>query len=454
MKQPPAVPVEADIRLADLHACFEGVIPSILATAAADGTPNVSYLSHVVMVDDRHVGLSNQFFSKTAENIRANPQATLLLVDARTGEQYRLALTFIEALTDGPVFERVRSQLQATSAQVGMAGVFRLRAVDVYRVGEVLSTPSPIATTLSAGVAPAATLKLAAEIVQAIARQVDVDGIVDSVLDGIAAGFGHDSTMLLVHDPARGVLTTIGSRGYAHSGIGAEVPLRDGIIGAAAAERHSFKVSDMSRIRRFGEAIRNSSDDENRTRSVALPGIVEPMSQIAVPMIAQGVLQGVLFAESRQRLAFGGDDEAALAVIASQSAAALLLAESTAGEQAASPGPVAADRTAGREFRVTHHDYDDSVFIDNEYLIKGVSGRLLIFMLETWRRESRQEFSNRELRLTSALRLPDIKDNLESRLLLLRRRLDEKALPVRIVRTGRGRISLQLTGTPIIERTA
>jgi adenylate cyclase len=446
------MPSGTEVRLADLHACFEGVIPSILATAAVDGTPNVSYLSHVVMVDERHVGLSNQFFSKTAENIRANPQATLLLVDARSGDQYRLALTFVEALASGPVFERVGSQLQATSAQVGMAGVFRLKAVDVYRVDELLEAPSPVVSTLSAGQAPAATLELAAEIVQAIARQADFDGIVESVLDGIAAGFGHDSTMLLIHDPGRDVLTTIGSRGYAHSGIGAEVPLRDGIIGAAAADRHPFKVSDMSRIRRFGEAIRNSSADENRTRSVALPGIAEPMSQIAVPMIAQGLLQGVLFAESRQRLAFSGNDEAALAVIASQTAAALLLAEHAAAEQAAAPGPTAAAGVPGREFRVTHHAYDDSVFIDNEYVIKGVSGRLLMFMLETCRRDGRQEFSNRELRLTSALRLPDIKDNLESRLLLLRRRLDEKALPARIVRTGRGRISLRLDGVPIIEQ--
>ena len=450
----PAAPSDADIRLRELHACFEGVIPSILATAAADGTPNVSYLSHVVMVDEHHVGVSNQFFSKTAENIRANPHAALLLVDARTGEQYRLALGFVEALASGSVFDRVRSQLQATSAQVGMAGVFRLKAVDVYRVEEILRLPSPVATAVPADAAPAATVQLAAAIVQAVARQVDVDGIVDSVLDGIAAGFGHASTMLLVHDPARGVLTTIGSRGYGHSGIGAEVPLRDGIIGAAAAERHVFKVSDMSRIRRFGEAIRNSSDDENRTRSVALPGIVEPMSQIAVPMIAQGLLQGVLFAESRQRLAFGGDDEAALEIIASQAAASLVLAESAAGEHLPVPGPAAAAGITDREFRVTHHAYDDSVFIDNEYVIKGVSGRLLMFMLETCRREGRHEFSNRELRLTSELRLPDIKDNLESRLLLLRRRLDEKALPVRIVRTGRGRFDLRLAGVALIERAA
>ena len=58
------------IRLRDLHACFEGVIPSIIATASQDGVPNISYLSHVAFVDDEHVALSNQFFSKTAANIR------------------------------------------------------------------------------------------------------------------------------------------------------------------------------------------------------------------------------------------------------------------------------------------------------------------------------------------------------------------------------------------------
>jgi adenylate cyclase len=30
------------VRLRDLAACFEGVIPSILATAAPDGTPNIA----------------------------------------------------------------------------------------------------------------------------------------------------------------------------------------------------------------------------------------------------------------------------------------------------------------------------------------------------------------------------------------------------------------------------
>ncbi|HZH08610.1 MAG TPA: GAF domain-containing protein [Lautropia sp.] len=453
------------VDLTDLHACFEGVIPSIIATASPDGTPNISYLSHVVMVDDSHVGLSNQFFSKTASNIRENPQAALLLVDPRDGEQYRLDMTFVQALASGDVFHHVESQLQATSAQVGMTGVFRLKGVDIYRVGSIARVPSPVDASDGTGPAGAAGasspiwvskagLKQAADVIKAVAGQSEVDAVVDTVLERMEACLGYGATILLLHDAARNVLTTLGSRGYAQTGVGSEVPVGEGIIGAAAAGRRLMKVSDMSRVRRFGEAIRSTSSDENRTRTINLPGMADSMSQIAVPMIAQGMLQGVLFAESRARLAFTGDDEAALSVIAAQTAGALVMAEILAGEPQGGADVAPSQWVGGRSFRVAHHAYDDSVFIGNEYVIKGVSGRLLMFMLEIYLREGRRDFTNRELRLAASLRLPDIKDNLESRLLLLRRRLADKGFPIRLVRTGRGRISLEIDGRPEVEGCA
>ena len=84
--------------LDDLASCFEGVIPSVVATAAADGTPNVSYLSHVIKVDDRHIALSNQFFAKTAANVRANRRASALVVDGLRGDQYVLGLLWSGSL--------------------------------------------------------------------------------------------------------------------------------------------------------------------------------------------------------------------------------------------------------------------------------------------------------------------------------------------------------------------
>lgn len=83
------------LRLRDLRDCFEGVILSIIATTRADGIPNISYLSHVEEVDDHHIALSNQFFGKTARNLRDNPQACVILVDAASGRQARLAVTWL-----------------------------------------------------------------------------------------------------------------------------------------------------------------------------------------------------------------------------------------------------------------------------------------------------------------------------------------------------------------------
>jgi adenylate cyclase len=439
------------VRLRDLQACFEGVIPSIISTAAADGTPNISYLSHVVMVNDEHVALSNQFFAKTAANIRANPNAALLLVDARDGAQFRLDVTWVRSLDDGPLFEQVATALRASSAQVGMLGIMRLKAVDIFRVNSAAAVADMAPVVSAWPVLPVPDLTAIARLAGRLGAQTDAEGIVSTLLEGVRDELGFGQAVVLLNDETRNLLTTIASSGYERTGVGSEVPLGDGLIGAAAATMRTVKINDLSRIRRLGAAIEASSLDENRTRTIPLPGLPDALSQIAVPMTAHGSVRGVLFVESRERLAFSEMHAAALEMIAAQAAASLAISELLASEAppvSLAPVPV---RPLSRNVQITHHRFDDSVFIDNVYVIKGVAGRLLVFMLKAYVNEGRSEFTNREMRLSQGLRLPDIKDNLETRLLLLRRRLEEKSLAVKLIHTGRGRVGLELDGTPIID---
>ena len=103
---------------------------------------------------------------------------------------------------------------------------------------------------------------------------------------------------------------------------------------------------------------------------------------------------------------------------------------------------------------VQYFERDDSIFFDHDYVIRGVAGKVLLRLLQMHEGEGRTEFTNRELRADPALNLPGFRDNLETRLLLLGRRLDEKKSPIRLERAGRGRVRLVVTRSFALQMNA
>ena len=85
------------------------------------------------------------------------------------------------------------------------------------------------------------------------------------------------------------------------------------------------------------------------------------------------------------------------------------------------------------------------MFVCGEYVIKGVPGRILWKLLNEHVASGRTDFTNRELRLDEQLGLPPGNDNLEARLLVLRKRLAAADCGVGLERVGRGRLVLRLS---------
>ena len=432
-----------DPSLRSIRACLEGAVPGMTATCAADGTPNVAYLSQVFYVDEGHVALSFQFFNKTRQNILANPCANVLVTDPVTARYYRLHLRYLRTETTGALFERMKAQLAGIASHEGMAEVFALKGSDIYAVervealpGEGLPPAPPRADLLGA-------LRLCS---QRLARCNGLDELLQALLASLREHFAIQHAMVLMLDVAANQLYTVASCGYPHSGVGSEIRLGQGVIGVAAREATPVRIGHVTHAALYSHTLRSNLGTDGATPGpdIPYPGLAHPHSQLAVPLVSSGRTLGVLFVESQLDLQFRYPEEDALMTLAGQLAVAIdLLQRPDEPSETASP-VVATAPPQGQPLRVRHFAANGSVFVNDAYLIKGVAGAILCKLLREHAASGRTEFSNRELRLDRSLGLPEVADNLEARLLLLQRRLQESQLGIRLEKAGRGRVRLGL----------
>jgi len=443
--------------LESLASCFQGILPAHLFTCSSDGVPNAAYLSHVDYVDPSHVALSFQFFNKSRRNIAENPHALVVVPDPDTGQGWELRLRFVRSETSGPLFDRMALRIEAIASYCGLKGIFKLRAADVYEVQSIERVPEEAGLDcarlrITAGTEPNPVFTTLAlqELAAVINRADSLDSLVDGILKGLDDSFGFQHSAILVPAEEPGVLVTIATRGYDDNGAGAEVRFGEGIAGMVAEAQQPIRISGLVRGMLYALAMHRDAiaEAEGRParRRIPMPGLANPNSQLGVPLTVRGELVGVLCLESDVPYRFHEEDKASIELLGSYLAIAMQhmqLVERAAEAAEPAPAVVETARPHGRR-EIVYYAADEAIFVDGEYLIRSLPARILWRLLGLRETSGRVEFTNRELRADKSLNLPEWKDNLESRLLLLRRRLEQKFPDIRLVPRARGRFALEL----------
>jgi len=449
------------LTLEQLNRCFQGLIPCALATTSESGVPNITYLSQLLYVDERHVGLSRQFFNKTRKNLEQNPYACIQVHDALTYEAYRLNVRYLRSEVSGALFEEQSARLDAIASHTGMMGVFRLQAIDICEVLDIEQVMgfllpaehSSLPVEFERG--PLTELRALQVVSERINRAVELDALLTTTLAAFAELLGLSHSMVLLPDETEQRLVAIASHGYGASGVGAEVRFGDGLIGLAAANRRLVRISGLRNELRYSLAARERLREVvglgGERVEISLPGLSNAESQLALPLLVGGELVGVLSFESATGIAFQTWHEAFLQLLANQLASGIarLREERGAAEETAptlgAPLPPSAPSGERRRRTFAFFKNDDCIFVDGEYLVRNVPARILWKLLVQHVKQGRVEFNNRELRLDPTLGLPPVRTNLESRLVLLRKRLAEKCPDLQIVPGERGRFRLHVS---------
>jgi adenylate cyclase len=431
--------------LRDIEECFQGVVPSVIGTCSATGVPNVTEISIVHRLDDEYVALSRQFFNKTIANLLVNPRACVELIEPQTGRQFQLDLLYERTETEGPTFQKMSARLEAVAAQEGMSKVFRLAAADVCKVLSCSLVPTD--RTIVPPPRPPIDLTKVDLISRRITSACSIDDLLTASLEVLADNFGYEHSFIMFVDETGERLYTVASHGYEESGVGSEVCFGDGILGVAAERRTTVSLANVQNDLNYTRAVRAGYEQAGAPgdleQEIALPGLSNVASVHIVPIEARDRLLGLLCFESAEPGRFHYVDDFVSHLAAREIGLQLtLLRDAPEGPAVAASQPVVTSDAPPAQVR--YYAEDDSVFIDNEYLIKGVAGHVLWRLLQQYAQEGRTEFTNKELRLDATLELPDIKDNLEARLALLRRRLEDRCEFIRLSSTGRGRIHLNV----------
>lgn len=305
--------------------------------------PNATWLSQVFLLDECQIALSCQFFRKTRENLAANPRAQLLVVSPQTVGQWRLDVRFVRSECARETFEAMKSRVHAIASITRMEAVFALQSADVFEVDAI--TPIEVE-----GIAPRTPPAPQADRLQQLLRLTQLTGncrdlrqLIDTSLGFLANDLGYGRIGIYLLEADEEALYALATYGFSSSGVGARVELGAGVIGACGRHAVPIRIADVSRERMYGRAVQEQQERVQRgaEREIPLASVADARSLLAVPLMLQGKLFGVLATESSEPLAFDERDTQLLSTAGQLLAQGIALHHEEETEKTPSPRPLA-----------------------------------------------------------------------------------------------------------------
>lgn len=147
------------------------------------------------------------------------------------------------------------------------------------------------------------------QISQLSSRQDDLDSVLNTMLEVAQTLIPLGQIAILLLDDRNETLCVRVSQGYAEGVEGLVIPLGKGVTGRAAQSGQTIVVNDLA------------------AESDYIPGVSGARSEIAVPLIVEGRVIGVLNSEALDAHAYSHDQVRMLSVIAQQAAVVLRTAQ-------------------------------------------------------------------------------------------------------------------------------
>ena len=170
-------------------------------------------------------------------------------------------------------------------------------------------------------------IKIIQQISAEVIATLEFDEILEVSLKTMEAALEFQHCMILLAAPSGESLELAASRGYEASGLGAEVKIGQGVIGVAAKRQRIMRMGNIQSQLTYLSAVRSrmqaSGQSEGVEDAVALPGLANAQSQIAIPLVIRDRLVGVFAVESDRPSAFDELDEFLLSIVANQVAGAI-----------------------------------------------------------------------------------------------------------------------------------